>query len=236
MAINTLERAGTVISLGLAACWFGYSLDETDLPWEPGLLVIAFFFSWLVLDIKSYSPKEKGGLHPHDKALGIQLRQLINEKTQKFLRGQSFGQPFRSELIHNIEMLADEWHGADYEFENADLDNQLAELVRQATTFCNKVAEYVGVPANWPAGHLCVPLDHERAEDHYSEVTWEHIRELRQLADSLLAGYEKFEKTFRRLAPEAYDLQAAPAHPSHTPATSLRLIHRPLRTRQDSNL
>ncbi|MGR9385178.1 hypothetical protein [Rhizobium leguminosarum] len=205
MKNNTLERAAPVLTLALTGVWFGYSLHDPAFPWEPVVGAAGAFIGWLVLDLKSSGQVHSGEqLHPHDKVLGRELRTLFDQRTRRFLKEESFGQPFKNELLRNLEVLADDWKGANYEFEDAELDNLSAEITRQAKEFCNKIAEYVGSADNWPVGHLSVPLDRERAEDRFSDATWERIRELRELASLLIEGYEKFEKAFRRLAPEEY--------------------------------
>ncbi|MCQ2005258.1 hypothetical protein [Rhizobium sp. NRK18] len=205
MKNSTLERSAPVLTLAFTGVWFGYSLHDAAFPWEPIVVAVGAFIGWLVLDLQLSSHAVAAAqLHPHDKALGNKMRSLFDQPTRRFLKEQNFGQPFKSDLLDKLEILADDWHGTNYEFEDASLDNISAEIVRQAMGFCSRIAEYVGVAGNWPPGHLSVPLDRERAEDQFSDATWAHIKELRTLADSLLGEYERFEKAFRRLAPEEY--------------------------------
>ncbi|NSY70316.1 hypothetical protein G6L35_13880 [Agrobacterium tumefaciens] len=205
MKNGTLERSAPVLTLAFTGVWFGYSLHDAAFPWEPVVVGIGAFIGWVVLDHKSLGHADSGEmLHPHDKTLGGDLRALFDQRTLRFLTEQPFGQPFRADLLSSLEILADGWNGTKYEFEEARLDNLSAEIVRLARKLCNKLAEYAGVPARWPEGYLSVPLDSERAEDLFSDRTWERIRELRTISSSLKDQYEKFEREFRRLAPEEY--------------------------------
>lgn len=206
MRNSTLERSAPVLTLAVTGVWFGYSLHDPAFPWEPIVVAVGAFIAWLHLDRQSLGQLESSDkLHPHDRKLGNQLRALFDQRTLRFLKEQPFGQPFRSDLIRNLEVLADDWEGTNYEFEDAELDNGSAEIVRQATGLCNKIAEYAGAATNWPEGHISVPLDAERGADMFSDLTWERIGELRRLASSLLDAYRNFEKAFRRLAPEEYE-------------------------------
>ncbi|ANM03195.1 hypothetical protein AMC78_CH01057 [Rhizobium phaseoli] len=205
MKNGTFERSLPVLACALTGIWFGYSLHGAEFPWEPIVTGVCIFSTWLGLDISSAGAlTSKDQLHPHDRDLGQSLRAQFDPMTLRFLREESFGQPFKNKLLESLETLADDWQGANYEFENAELDNISSEIVRLANEFCIKIAEYAGVAERRPAGYLTVPLQKELAADEFSERTWANIRELRELASSLVVEYEKFEKAFRRLAPEEY--------------------------------
>ncbi|MGO6781226.1 hypothetical protein GR211_16710 [Rhizobium leguminosarum] len=205
MKNGTLERSLLVLACALTGVWFGYSLPGAEFPWEPIVTGVCIFSTWLGLDMASVGTlQSRDELHPHDKTLGQSLRAKFDPMTLRFLKEESFGQPFKNELLENLETLADDWQGANHEFENAELDNISSEIVKFTNEFCNKVAEYAGVAERRPAGYLAVPLQQELAADEFSEKTWAHIRELRALSSSLVVEYENFEKAFRRMAPEEY--------------------------------
>jgi len=136
--------------------------------------------------------------------LGLSLRELFDGNTRRFLRETSFGMPFQNNLLRNLEIVADDWVGAEYEFEHADLDNLSSEIGRLARELCNKIAEYAGAAERRPPGYLSVPLQSELAADLFSDRTSANIAELRGICRLLIAEYDKFEKKFRRLAPEVY--------------------------------
>ncbi|MBB4122971.1 hypothetical protein [Martelella radicis] len=205
MKNRTLERALLVFGCMLTSAWLASSLSAGAIPWEPIVTALGLFGAWLKLDLSfERRANERPRLHPHDQNLGIKLRKAFDPSTLRFLREHGYASPFDGKILRNLEALADDWHGAENEFESATLDNISAEITRLADELCNKIAIYAGPAERWPDGYLTVPLQEELAADEFSETTWMHIRELREMSSSLVVAFENFEKEFRRLAPDAY--------------------------------
>jgi hypothetical protein len=144
-------------------------------------------------------------LHPADRELGNKLRSLFDAKTRRFIREHDFGQPFNVRSLANIEIVADDWRGAEFEFENSELDNLTAEIVRISRNFMERLAIYSGSADNWPEGTLSVPNQSERGDDWFSDQTRAYIKELHDIAAALTTKIDSFEKAFRKLSPESYE-------------------------------
>lgn len=189
----------------VASAWAASSYSGVVFSFDAYLATLGAFSAWIALEKSSLgSAASSPSLHPHDVSLGRSLRELFDEKTRRFLRETSVGTPFHNDFLNNLEILADDWVGAEFEFEEAELDNLSSEIVRLARELCNKIAEYAGAAERRPPGYLSVPLQSELAADLFSDRTTANIAELQRLCRALIAEYEKFEKSFRRLAPEVY--------------------------------
>ena len=191
----------------LCVAWFMSSFVGKLFPYDAAVALITTFAAWLYAESQNLKTSGRTNkLHPHDVALGGRLRAAFGEETRRFLREHSFGQPFHMEKISAIEAVADDWSGAEFEFEDVDLDNLSSEIVRLSGEVANKIGEYAGIADRWPEGTLSVPLDHERARDEFSDNTWAHINELNQLAADLMSAIENFERAFRKKSPESYEV------------------------------
>ncbi|QNP81955.1 hypothetical protein [Agrobacterium tumefaciens] len=205
MKNRTFERALLLTACSLSGIWFGYSFASDEFPWEPIISWVLAFATWIGFDVQAgEKPKVSAQIHPHDKALARELRAKLDHRTITFLRDITFGEPFRSSSLDGLESLASDWRGAEFEFENSELDNIASEIVRLSRDLTEKVALYAGAATRRPPGFLTVPLQEELAADMFSERTWSHIRELRDCAQCIVVERERFEKAFRKLAPEEY--------------------------------
>lgn len=187
----------------IAVGWGVSSSRDGDFPWDALALLIPSFATWALAEFKSDADQErKPQLHPHDVSLGLKLRQLFNDNTRIFLREHSFGTPYQHSRLHPIRDVI-YWRGAEYEFDNSELDNISSEIVRLSDELYTKLAEYAG-PTKGPEGYFAVPLEHERSQDRFGSETTARIAELNSLARQIVQWLDQFEKIFRKLSPESY--------------------------------
>lgn len=197
-------RVGAGVLSMLAVAWMVSSYKVGEVPWDGVALFIPSFIAWAFAEFKSDAPNTSSPkLHPHDVALGNRLRELFNETTKIFLREHSFGQAYPHSRLHAVRDVS-YWQGAEYEFENSELDNISSEIVRLSDELYGKLAEYAG-PIDRPEGYFAVPLDHERAQDRFGTETTNRIAEVNALAGRIAVEVDRFEKAFRRLSPESYE-------------------------------
>ncbi|MGV1951186.1 hypothetical protein ACQZ44_10190 [Agrobacterium vitis] len=196
-------RIGAGILSMLAVAWVVSSIKGGNVPWDGIALFISSFIAWAFAEYKADAHAPLAAkLHPHDINLGLKLRQLFNESTKIFLREHSFGQAYLHARLHSVRDVS-YWEGAEYEFENQELDNISSEIVRLSDELYTKLAEYAG-PIRAPEGYFAVPLDHERAQDRFGPKTSARITELNALSGQIVQQLDQFEKVFRMLSPESY--------------------------------
>lgn len=197
--------SGSICMVSVA--WFTSSYQRSpEFPFEALLAVLGAAGAWIWAEQRHDKPAPSAvpALHPNDVALGLRLREVFSPALRRFLREHSFGQPFRNGQIAGIETIADDWQGAAYEFEDEELDNISAEIVRLSSEFANKIGLYSGPAMRWGADFLSIPTDHERADDLFTEQTFSNIREIDDIANQIVGKVDEFEKAFRRLSPESF--------------------------------
>jgi hypothetical protein len=213
-------RIGAGILSMLAVAWVVSSIKGGNVPWDGIALFISSFIAWAFAEYKADAQApvaEK--LHPHDIDLGLKLRQLFNEPAKIFLREHSFGQAYPHTRLHPVRDVS-YWEGAEYEFENEELDNIGSEIVRLSDELYTKLAGYAG-PIRAPDGYFAVPLDHERAQDRFGPETTARIAEVNALSRQIVEQLDQFEKVFRKLSPESY---VAKSHVSTVSAEGPRML------------
>lgn len=79
--------------------------------------------------------------HPHDLTLIARWKACLNDPLRRFLRDHDFGEPYRRKLLHPLNEIDAQWHGAQYEFDDAELDRAFRTFHDANQAFCTLLAE-----------------------------------------------------------------------------------------------
>lgn len=193
--------AGIICMLASGAIVYDYMVGNNI--FNSVIIFTGSFATWAFSEIKAdrIIPLETK-LHPHDVALGNELRSILDEKTKRYLKTSSFGGLIHHRNLEPISSLAD-WNGAQREFINTDLDNLLSEIVRLANELTDEFTENGNAVGNQYEFISIVP-DQERANDWHSPETAALVATIKALAKQLAEVGDAFEKAFRKLSPESY--------------------------------
>ncbi|ABR59691.1 hypothetical protein GOL41_02655 [Sinorhizobium medicae] len=187
----------------IAAGWIGYSYRAGDTLFEPILAFLGLFGAWAFAETKAVAPEPRTALlHPHDVVLGQKVRDCFTERNKRYLRENSFGASFRYASLDFVRDFL-ERQGPEHEFENASLDNLVAEISQKAAALCERIDQY-GNPISHRDEWWSLAPEQERISDWHSKETSQKIAEVDRLADEVAEAADAFERTFRKLSPESY--------------------------------
>lgn len=202
-------RAGRIVTGISAMVLAGAIVDQYhrgESVFEPLAGFVVAFVGWAFAEFKSdVATDAVNVLHPHDVQLGIKLKTRLDGNMKRFFRTHSFGESFLYAKLDPIRDLAD-WEGPEKDFENSELDNLAAEVVRLSRELINSIFERAKPLAHRDDYWSIVP-DDERASDWHSKETSSRVGQIDLLADQLADAGDQFERAFRRLSPESYSAQ-----------------------------
>ena len=206
-----IDRIGAGVSAMAALTWLFWPSADWKFEPEPayafGIALCVWIWRELSDSKASENAQTESRSHPHDLSLARKVRSVFDEETKRFLRFHDLGVTFRAELASRLFMVADEWRGIDYEFQDSDLNREMKELIQLTQEFSKELALASG-PVRNNASLLSVPTDEERAGDWFSSETLEKVSELNELATRVLGAYEKLERLMREKLPSVYGLDS----------------------------
>lgn len=174
---------------------------QAEIPWEPALFLLASFVTWTTAELKAEEPP-KPTLHPHDVALGENLRSLFSSRLRGLLRDHDFGNSFD---FTDIEPIGDvsRWEAPMQEFVSEELNRKLDEIVQCCTEIYRQIVEE-GRPMDRGHDTWTFATEEERYSDFYGKATLATIGQVNRRTTRLLELVHDFERLFRRLSPDSY--------------------------------
>jgi hypothetical protein len=79
--------------------------------------------------------------HPHDLELVARWRASLRDPLRRFLRDHDFNEAYRRKLLHPLHEIDAQWHGAQYELDDAELDRAFRAFHKANRAFCALLAE-----------------------------------------------------------------------------------------------
>ena len=177
--IDQLVGALFHVDITQTAAWIGFAVMLTEI----GMLAYA----------KAWPQTTPAVVASHDVQLLMQYRALITDRLVRFLSLHSYRDPFRNEQIEPIEIIADEWNTAHYEFDNTEVQAALVE-VRQE---CSRFSGLVGVKL-FLEGRLLSPLTGIDKRFGITTQTRANIAELNATSRRLAETLNSFERVARQ--------------------------------------
>lgn len=164
--------------------------------WEPAISFIVFLSAYLGIEYRS----QKKSLTKHD----INLMELFRSDFQKesgtlrMLRDHDMAVPFRNENLSPIFNFSETWRGADYEFDDQELESRLKSFKKK----CSEYGSYVAL--NTYRDRVDAKFQTMDYKEKQNRDVREEIREkLNDLGSEFHAEYESVIRTFRKKLREA---------------------------------
>lgn len=180
--VDQLAGAFFHVNITQAATWVGFAVMLL------GIAMLAYATAW--------PSANQATAVQHDKDLLQQYRQLITPAVVRFLTVHSFRHAFRNEKLEPLEILADQWNTAHYEFIDAEVQGALKEARKQALDFSNLAAEKLFTDDQNPK--LLTPLTYEDLSHGITTQTRNNIAELNAAARKLAEALNSFERIARK--------------------------------------
>jgi len=79
--------------------------------------------------------------HPHDLALIAHWKACLGDPLRRFLRDHDFGEAYRRKLLQPLQEIAAQWHGAQYELDDRELDRAFGVFHAANRAFCTLLTE-----------------------------------------------------------------------------------------------
>lgn len=160
-----------------------------------GLGILLLVLSRLIPDrSEQVAPAEPP--NPHDTQLLALYRKLITPQLVRFLTLHSFRDAFRNERIQPLEILADDWNTAHYEFIDAEVQDALEEARQLAREFCNLAGDKLFTDDRNPK--LLTPLTYVDLGQGITPQTRANIAELNAAARKAAEAFNSFERIARQ--------------------------------------
>lgn len=189
----------TVVGRGLAGLsalatltWFLWPEANWHIHGDALASLVISVTAW----IASLSPVPIKKASEHDIQLLRRFRDLFSEGEKDFLREHDFGNSFSLNRLSGTRELADRWHGAEYEFDDVQIQEKLDPIVRDCQELLHRMTEYTDVinPHNmWTS---IVPHA-ERAAENFSRQTLDRIRDYNDRATKIVTEIDAFIKFAR---------------------------------------
>lgn len=79
--------------------------------------------------------------HPHDLALIARWKACLSEPLRRFLRDHDFGEAYRRKLLHPLNEIDAQWHGAQFELDDRELERAFRAFHEANRAFCALLGE-----------------------------------------------------------------------------------------------
>ena len=164
--------------------------------WEPAISSIVFLSAYLGIEYRS----QKKSLTKHDINLMETFRSNFQKEsgTLRMLRDHDMAVPFRRENLDPVFNFNETWRGADYEFDDQELESRLKSFKKK----CSEYGLYVALNT-YPdrVDAKCQTMDYKEKKN--TNVREEIREKLNTLGNELHAEYESVVRTFRKKLKEA---------------------------------
>lgn len=193
IALQSLAgRAVSGIAVFCALAWFLWPSSSWRPEPEPLGLLIVSLIAWL----GSLQPTQTPAIEtpasptPHDVRLLSRFRETVTEAAKRFLTDQDLLGSFNWKQIDCLMEISHDWRGAEFAFDDADIQGRFAPLVDNIRAFTNQLAVRTYVIRGrdeWAS----VLTDNDR-EFTISDHTRQIARELNELATNLATEIDDF--------------------------------------------
>jgi hypothetical protein len=180
--IDQLVGALLQVQITQTATWIGFAVMLI------GIGMLAYAKAWPRIDSLA--------LAQHDIDLLKQYRQQISPGLVRFLTVHSFRDAFRKEKLLPLEVIADDWNTAHYEFVDPEVQAALAEARKQAFDFMNLTGNKLFTDRH--NSKLFSPLTDVDRNQGITPETRASIAEMNAAARKLAEAFNAFERIARQ--------------------------------------
>src|SRR5690349_3567604 len=140
-AVGALKSAQGRIIAGLTLLALTVWLCEPTVTgiwnWEAVAAFSAAFVAWFFgclpdhADGGELTPPTRPAASEHDRQLFERFREIFSEAERQFLRHHDFGGTFNWHNLDGMRAVADGWHGAEFEFDDPDLQASFVVVLQK---------------------------------------------------------------------------------------------------------
>lgn len=177
--------------------WFLWNPDGWKFEWEPLVVFITLFGSYMALDIKKSKEPQKDYGHVNDIALFKKLQKALPiDGPIAFIRDHDFGDSFNLNAVTPIKDFSYYWDNAEHEFIDTELEELRKKLLEKASEFSLAIGKNTspnnnGLQSVYPDSHL------DPIEDFEKRIRRE-IQEIHDAADKLLNAHQTIIRVGRK--------------------------------------
>jgi hypothetical protein len=174
-------------------------IPDTE-AWEFALLILIPVIIILILRAPYLIYKQQQELilkseppaHPHDVELLRKFRRKVPMELRNFLRLHDFHVPHRLEVTEPLSDIAEDWHGALYEFQDDELQSLFGEALEANSRLVILVGERIfAMDGNHKMGTAKNDLDRRHG---WSEESLEGVKMMNDAALQLYGRIDDFER------------------------------------------
>jgi len=189
---SALGNAATSVIALATLTWFLWHEPQ----WQAHPDALAALVASLIAMAVSFTPTKISKPSKHDVALLAQFRALVSEDEKMFLRDHDLADSFSWKSLKGCQDLADRWIGAEYEFDNREVQAKLADIVKLAKEFISELA--VGSVIFDAVTRRATTIPAIEKDREMSARTWQAIKAHNNRATILLAKLDEFVKFARK--------------------------------------
>ncbi|WP_332770114.1 hypothetical protein [Phenylobacterium sp.] len=123
--------------------WFLWPTSAWRVEPEPLFAFLGAFLLWAYSnsnDDIAGGPQDEGTFSGHDKKLLGEFRACFSEEEKRFLREHDFGGAFNWKKLEGLQNFAADWQGAEYEFDDPDVQIKFAEILQKSRQFLHDLS------------------------------------------------------------------------------------------------
>lgn len=175
---------------------FGFNIPIPETPLWVSLLLIFLGIGMFVVSRVLPERLFRNAPSPHDIELMNRYRSLVTLPLIQFLRDVSFRNPFRLSVLDPIEVIADQWNGAHFEFHDDVVQAALEKVIEASRHLLNLTSKYIF--SDYRDSTLGNPLTDVDIKQGISDSTRENIRQMNDSARELHNALNDFERLIQR--------------------------------------
>lgn len=199
-ALNFLRSAKGQLTAGVTAMatlvWLLWPSPQWNMQPEPTVAFTLALMAWLLSLSDARDGNSSSAPTHHDRLLLQKIAEKLSHNLRLFLRKHHFGASFQSAILVPLYDVANGWVGADYAFDDVDLDSRFTALRCELDAFLKALADEAYGIADTDLMAI-VPED-ERVMDWFEPDTVKRVDAMNDRASSIADSIDTFIMTARR--------------------------------------
>jgi hypothetical protein len=190
---SSVGRAAAGLSAFATLVWFLWPDEHWHVQPDAMAALAVAFIAW----IASAVPNEPKRASQHDRELLQKFRALIAEDEKYFLGAFDLGNTFSWHDLEGTQALAERWHGAEYEFDDENVQKRFAPIVQCATELIRKMSLGTWIVSMDGKMASAIPIP-QKASGNVSDETWARIKDYNDRATRLSTDIDAFIRYARQ--------------------------------------
>ncbi len=183
---SALGRGLTGVSAMASLAWLLWPVPQ----WQLNPEALAAFVIALSVWLASLAPAPIRHASSHDVELLKRFRALLSEGEKDFLRTYDLGGGFSWNRLTKTQEFAITWHGAEYEFDDVEVQEKFSSIVSSAGEFISRLSNGTWIVTS--ADRWASPIPETERDDQWSSKTEARIKDFNERATQLMADIDAF--------------------------------------------